>query len=142
MNCMEFSGKATDLWKTLEVIATDKRPCWEEHECGRETAGVNYKDMGVCLAYRMNLGNACWLVYGTFCGGTERKTWKEKQERCSTCSTFLKHDDAHKQHMFREWIDFPDPKKESWLTKKMRQETRIDPNAPVPTYEEFLESRA
>ena len=135
MNCMEFSGKASD-----EVIATDKRPCWEEHECGRETAGANSKDLGVCLAYRMDLGNACWLVYGTFCGGEEREGWKEKQERCSTCSTFLKYDNAHKQHMFKEWIDFDEPAKENSSTRQMTRETwetlstAIDPDS----YEEFL----
>jgi len=139
MNCLKYSGKGKDLNESLKVIATDKQPCWEEHQCGRETAGANYKDLGVCLAYRMNLGNACWLVYGTFCGGKERKGWKDKQEMCSTCTTYLKYDDAHKQKMFKEWIDFDEPKKETWLTRKMRQEIREDELSPAIVRESYMD---
>ncbi len=104
MNCFEKNG--------CKNTPASGKPCWEEHQCGRETAGVNAKEFGVCPAYKMNLGNGCWVVYGTLCGGEKRTDWKEKADRCSTCSTFLQYDAEHKDHMRREWIDFDEDKPE------------------------------
>ena len=102
MNCMEMND--------FNSVPVKGKPCWEEHQCGRETAGVNSQEFGVCPAYKMNLGVGCWVVYGTMCGGIPRDDHKEKAERCSTCSTFLQYDFEHREFMRKEWIEFEDPK--------------------------------
>lgn len=102
MNCMEMNN--------LNSVPKLGKPCWEEHQCGRETAGVNSQELGVCPAYKMDLGDGCWIAYGTMCGGIPREDYKEKVKRCRTCSTFLQYDFEHKEFMLKEWIDFEDPK--------------------------------
>lgn len=102
MNCLEMND--------FNSVPENGKPCWEEHQCGRETTGVNSKEFGVCPAYKMNLGVGCWIVYGTMCGGIPREGHKEKAERCHTCSTFLQYDFEHREFMWKEWIDFEDPK--------------------------------
>ena len=69
--------------------------CWEFMKCGRETGGVNEKELGACPAYTdkvldgvhggMSGGRACWVVAGTFCWGKVQGTYAEKEKNCLGC---------------------------------------------------------
>lgn len=61
--------------------------CWEMKDCGREKAGRNADELGVCPAYPDN-GHSCWIVAGTFCGGTVQGTYARKTHFCNICEVY------------------------------------------------------
>lgn len=127
MNCLEMND--------FNSVPEKGKPCWEEHQCGRETAGVNSRELGVCPAYKMNLGDGCWIAYGTMCGGIPRENYKEKAERCRTCSTFLQYDFEHREFMRKEWIEFENPK-HSDNDKDKDEDTKSYPVYPPRSWED------
>ncbi len=68
--------------------------------CGRGPRGAKTKQLGVCPAARerrldrvhggINSGRACWVVAGTFCGGTVQGSFARKQVACKRCDFFNK----------------------------------------------------
>lgn len=72
--------------------------CWEYKKCGREAEGVNAQKLGVCPAYSTekyhgvhggkNAGRTCWVVAGTYCGGTVSGTFALKQLSCFDCDFY------------------------------------------------------
>ncbi len=76
----------------------DKLNCWEIKGCGRETAGINSNDLGVCpaavdsssdgLNNGINGGRICWAVAGTFCGGIVQGRFAQKKVSCMSCEVF------------------------------------------------------
>jgi len=79
--------------------------CWQEKRCGREKLGAKVKELGVCPAYTMNAGEACWLVAGTFCGGEIQGTFAEKEHNCMRCDVFQKFSLRHRSHMRQKFAD-------------------------------------
>ena len=69
-------------------------------KCGRGPKGVKAKQLGVCPAARdkrldmvhggINSGRACWVVAGTFCGGTVQGSFARKQVACKRCDFYNK----------------------------------------------------
>jgi nucleoside-diphosphate-sugar epimerase len=69
-------------------------------KCGRGPKGSKAKQLGVCPAARdkrldmvhggINSGRACWVVAGTFCGGTVQGTFAGKQVACKRCDFYSK----------------------------------------------------
>ena len=61
-------------------------------KCGRGPKGPKAKKLGVCPAASerildrvhggINSGRACWVVAGTFCGGTAQGSFARKQVAC------------------------------------------------------------
>lgn len=73
--------------------------CWEAKKCGREAGGLKVVELGICPAYTQQAGEACWLVAGTFCGGTVQGTFAEKEKNCMNCDFYNKFDLAHRARM-------------------------------------------
>jgi nucleoside-diphosphate-sugar epimerase len=81
-------------------MAIKKLNCWEYMKCGRGPQGSKAKQLGVCPAAKerrldrvhggINSGRACWVVAGTFCGGTVQGTFARKQIACRRCDFFKK----------------------------------------------------
>ncbi|MBW2467258.1 MAG: NAD-dependent epimerase/dehydratase family protein [Deltaproteobacteria bacterium] len=81
-------------------MAGDKLNCWEYMKCGRGPKGAKAKKLGVCPAASenrldkihggINSGRACWVVAGTFCGGTVQGSFAKKQLACKRCDFYLK----------------------------------------------------
>jgi nucleoside-diphosphate-sugar epimerase len=69
-------------------------------KCGRGPKGAKAKRLGVCPAARdkrldrvhggINSGRACWVVAGTFCGGTVQGSFARKQVACKRCDFYSK----------------------------------------------------
>jgi hypothetical protein len=55
-----------------------KKPCWQITKCPNERKKQ-------CPAWEFKSGNLCWLINGTVCNGSTKKTWKEKMEICRSC---------------------------------------------------------
>ena len=55
--------------------------------CGREAGGLKVAEFGLCPAYP-NHGRQCWLVVGTFCGGTVQGIEAEKLGNCRRCEFY------------------------------------------------------
>ena len=77
-----------------------KLNCWEYMKCGRGPKGSKAKKLGVCPAARekrldrvhggINSGRACWVVAGTYCGGTVQGSFARKQVACRRCDFYKK----------------------------------------------------
>lgn len=75
-----------------------KQNCWEYKKCGREPGGSKTAETGVCPAASMikanainngkNGGRACWVISGTFCGGTVQGTFALKLANCMQCDFY------------------------------------------------------
>ena len=75
----------------------NKKPlnCWEFKKCGREPGGENVEDLGVCPAATErsldafhrgdNAGRCCWVIAGTYCGGTVQGSFADKNANCAEC---------------------------------------------------------
>jgi nucleoside-diphosphate-sugar epimerase len=78
----------------------EKLNCWEFMKCGRGPKGAKAKKLGVCPAASekrldrvhggINSGRACWVVAGTFCGGTVQGSFARKQVACKRCDFYNK----------------------------------------------------
>ncbi len=81
-------------------MAEKKLNCWEYMKCGRGPKGTKAKKLGVCPAAGekrldgvhggINSGRACWVVAGTFCGGTIQGSFARKQVACKRCDFYKK----------------------------------------------------
>jgi len=77
-----------------------KENCWEYMKCGRGPKGAKAKKLGACPAASekrldkvhggINSGRACWVVAGTFCGGTAQGSYARKQLACKRCDFYKK----------------------------------------------------
>ncbi len=75
-----------------------KKNCWEVKRCGREAGGAKVKELGTCPAsmeHRLHGvhdgdhgGRACWVIVGTFCGGSEQGTFAQKYHNCEICDFY------------------------------------------------------
>lgn len=75
-----------------------KLNCWEYMNCGREPAGSQSAELGICPAAvdttfdGINAGvcggRICWAVAGTFCGGKIQGTFAEKRTSCMGCDFY------------------------------------------------------
>jgi hypothetical protein len=72
-------------------------------KCGREQGGTHMADLGVCPSYKLGAGDACWMIAGTFCGGTVQGSFAQKQNACMSCQVFKAYDMAHKGAAQRKW---------------------------------------
>jgi nucleoside-diphosphate-sugar epimerase len=78
----------------------EKINCWEYMKCGRGPKGAKAKKLGVCPAASekrldkihggINSGRACWVVAGTYCGGTAQGSYVRKQLACKRCDFYNK----------------------------------------------------
>jgi protein phosphatase len=81
-------------------MKSDKQNCWEYMKCGREPGGAKARKLGLCPAAAdttfngfnqgINAGRLCWLVAGTFCGGTVQGTYADKCVSCRQCEFYQK----------------------------------------------------
>jgi len=72
--------------------------CWEFKKCGRQPGGPRVRELGRCPATSeekldgvhdgTNAGRSCWVVAGTFCGGTVQGTFSQKFKNCETCDFY------------------------------------------------------
>ncbi len=77
-----------------------KLNCWEYMNCGRGPRGRNVKSRGRCPAASekrldrihggWNSGRACWVVAGTYCGGTIQGSYARKHLACKRCDFYQK----------------------------------------------------
>ena len=85
----------------LYLVMTEKKlNCWEFMKCGRGPGGAKAKQLGVCPAASdkrldtihggINSGRACWVVAGTYCGGTVQGSFARKQVACKRCDFYNK----------------------------------------------------
>lgn len=75
-----------------------KKNCWQLKKCGREAGGAKVKELGTCPASVERklhgvhdgdcAGRACWIVAGTYCGGTEQGTFAQKYHNCEKCDFY------------------------------------------------------
>jgi hypothetical protein len=75
-----------------------KMNCWESKKCGRQPGGAKVAELGVCPAASesrvnganggLNGGRACWVIAGTFCGGTVQGTFASKLANCIKCDFY------------------------------------------------------
>lgn len=77
--------------------------CWEFMRCGREEGGVKADKLGVCLAYTLGAGQACWEVAGTVCGEDVKGTYAKRKVSCVDCDFFRLFD---LDHQFWAWERF------------------------------------
>ena len=85
---------------TYKVMKEKKLNCWEYMKCGRGPKGIKAKKLGVCPAASekrldrihggINSGRSCWVVAGTFCGGTVQGSFARKQVACKRCDFYNK----------------------------------------------------
>lgn len=80
--------------------------CWEYHDCGREAGGANAADLGVCPAFTLQAGDACWLIGGTFCKGTVQGTFAQKEASCMSCEFYRKFDLQHRSAMRTKYAEY------------------------------------
>jgi nucleoside-diphosphate-sugar epimerase len=81
-------------------MAEKKLNCWEFMKCGRGPGGSKAKQLGVCPAASekrldtihggINSGRCCWVVAGTYCGGTVQGSFARKQVACKRCDFYNK----------------------------------------------------
>ena len=93
-----FSGISSEKTINKGVSVLKKSNCWEYKRCGREAGGSKVKELGICPAsgeQRLhaihdgeNAGRACWVVAGTFCGGTVQGSFAKKFENCEQCDFY------------------------------------------------------
>ena len=82
----------------FQFMADKKLNCWEYMKCGRGPNGAKARKMGVCPAASekrldrthggINSGRACWVVAGTYCGGTIQGSFARKQVACWRCDFY------------------------------------------------------
>ncbi|MCA9610672.1 MAG: hypothetical protein KC619_33985 [Myxococcales bacterium] len=77
--------------------------CWEAKGCGREVGGSRVDELGVCPAADKEAGEACWLIAGTFCGGTVQGTFAQKEENCLACDFYKTFDMKHRALMRKKF---------------------------------------
>jgi len=75
-----------------------KKNCWEVKLCGREAGGRNVREMGTCpvsVEHKLHgihegdhAGRACWVVAGSYCGGTQQGTFAQKYSNCEKCEFY------------------------------------------------------
>jgi hypothetical protein len=75
-----------------------KMNCWEYMECGREPAGKNADELGICpvtvavifdgINNGTCAGRICWHVAGTLCRGEVQGTFAAKIRDCVNCPFF------------------------------------------------------
>ncbi len=81
-------------------MSEKKLNCWEYMKCGRGPKGTKAKKLGACPAASekrlnkvhggINSGRTCWVVAGTFCGGTAQGSYAKKQLACKRCDFYKK----------------------------------------------------
>lgn len=81
-------------------MSVRKLNCWEYMKCGRGPRGAKAKQLGLCPAARerrldrvhggVNSGRACWVVAGTYCGGTVQGSFARKRVSCRRCDFYNK----------------------------------------------------
>ena len=59
----------------------DKLICWNVKKCPPERKKK-------CPAYEFGMGSFCWMINGTICECTARKSWKEKMKICKKCVVY------------------------------------------------------
>jgi DNA-binding XRE family transcriptional regulator len=57
------------------------RPCWEIKKCP-------FEHRERCAAWEFRAGYFCWFITGTFCGGNQQESWKEKIKLCYRCQVY------------------------------------------------------
>jgi len=57
------------------------KTCWATLKCP-------LKIREQCPAWEFKLGQLCWFINGTICGGEPQSTWKEKMNMCRSCEVF------------------------------------------------------
>ncbi len=72
--------------------------CWEFKKCQREPGGAKVNELGVCPAATFikadgylggrNGGRGCMYITGTFCGGNEQGTYRDKTHECTKCDFY------------------------------------------------------
>jgi len=72
-----------------------KLNCWEYMKCGRQPGGEKEGELGICPVTLnedldgahggIGAGRVCWVVVGTFCGGTVQGTYAKKLKDCTKC---------------------------------------------------------
>jgi len=85
--------------------------CWEYKKCGREWGGSKVHELGICPAVKEtklnglhhgnNAGRSCWIVAGTFCGGTVTGTFAEKISTCESCDFYNLVKDEYRSDIFK-----------------------------------------
>ena len=75
-----------------------RKNCWDFKNCGREPGGSNSKALGICPAALeatlhgihggKNSGRTCWIIAGTFCGGSVQGTYASKFGSCEKCDFY------------------------------------------------------
>lgn len=55
-----------------------QKSCWEINKCPDDRKEK-------CPAWEFQVGDLCWFINGTICGGADRKTWNEKIKVCRSC---------------------------------------------------------
>ncbi len=73
-----------------------KKNCWEYKNCRRASEGAQDTGIGpAALENKLdgihggrNAGRACWVVAGTFCGGTIQGTFARKFSTCESCDFY------------------------------------------------------
>lgn len=75
-----------------------KKNCWEYKNCSRVSDGNEADSSETCpvaLESKLNgihggknAGRACWIVAGTFCGGTIQGTFARKFNTCENCDFY------------------------------------------------------
>ena len=79
-------------------MAKEKLNCWEFMQCGRGPGESQEKGKEPCVATMekglhrvhggVNSGRACWVVAGTYCGGSVQGDFAKKIEACKGCDFY------------------------------------------------------
>ncbi len=77
--------------------------CWELKKCEREPGGAKVAEFGVCPAASMDAGDACWLIAGTFCGGSVQGTFAQKEANCISCDHYASYGMRHRTKMRKKF---------------------------------------
>ncbi len=82
------------------IMPSKKLNCWEFMKCGRgpeESRARNQEPCPAAAEKRLDTvhggrrsGRACWVVAGTYCGGTIQGTFAQKQLACQRCDFYQK----------------------------------------------------
>jgi hypothetical protein len=103
----------------------DKKNCWEMKKCGRQPGGEKTGELGVCPVTKylashginsgVNGGRACWVIGGTFCGGTVQGTYSQKMGGCMKCEFYsqVRQEEGPDYKGSREIINLLDDKNRS-----------------------------
>ena len=79
--------------------------CWDFKKCGRIPGGPKAAELGVCSAFTMKAGDACWLIAGTFCGGKVQGSFAQKEGNCIVCDFYKTFDIGHRSKMRDKFKD-------------------------------------